>query len=399
MVSLTGSPHHLGGLWGAMNRADIVAHLEEFLHIARHEHRLDEPTLVARSQPQVRIIEQLAPHWLDEAAAIAHAAGIDRDLYLACLCGRYRGLLFAEECTSYAAVGGATADARPLFHKNRDNVARPQAFYRKETIVAGRSLLPFISVGDTSDTGAMVMVNAAGLAGSADVAHPEPDPYHQGLMNPYGLRHIAENATTCGEAVEILRLMTDRGWYAGGTWATNWTFADRHGRAMVVFNAHRKVEITAHTQDGHVQTAERPGLRELLTSRHGALTPADLNEASRLAGVCVAGNCSSLTLQIDPDRPELFTCAWAALGKADECGYLPLYMGAVAFPDKYANGSLFAQWQRQVPPERWQQTEAAYEEQRCQAEREARELLQAGDETGARRRLGALSMACMSQLP
>lgn len=184
MMSLTGSPATVGAAWGTMNRADIVAHLDEFLQVARHEHELSEATLIERSQPQVRIIEQLAPHWLEELAAIASAAGVEHDLYLACLCGKYRGLLFAEECTSFAAVGSATADGRPLFHKNRDNLPRPQGFYRKETIVPGQSLLPFISVGDTSDTGVMMMVNAAGLAGSADVAYPEPDPYFRGLMNP-----------------------------------------------------------------------------------------------------------------------------------------------------------------------------------------------------------------------
>lgn len=187
--------------------------------------------------------------------------------------------------------------------------------------------------------------------------------------------------------------MTDRHWYAGGTWATNWTFADLHGRAMVVFNAHRKVEITAETRDGHVQTAERPGLRDFLTSRHGRLTPAHFNEASRLPGVCVAGNCSSLTVQIDPERPDLCTCAWAALGKADECGYFPLYAGATEFPEQYANGGLFALWERRTPLLSWQEMERQQEQHRGRVEQQAREQIQSGDAAAARRLLTDLPLA------
>ena len=389
MTNLRGTPAAIGRQWGEMNRRDTVAHLEEFLRIARDEHGLDEATLIARSRRHVGIIEQLAPHWLEEAAGIASTAGVALDPYLACLVGRYRGLLFSEDCTSYAAVGSATADGRPLFHKNRDNRARPQAFYRKETTLPG--ILPFISVGDTSDTGAMMMVNAAGLAGSADMAGSDPDPRCTGLMNPYGLRHIAERARTCAEALEIVRMMNDRGWYAGGSIATNWVFADATGHAMVVYNAHRKVEVTAETRDGCVQTADREGLRPLLDQRRGRLTPTDFNDASRLPGVCVTGNCSSLTVQIDPERPDLFTCAWAALGQADECGYFPLYMGADSFPQAYANGGVFAHWQRGVPLTSWQRFETGMEQRRQKIETEARRLLAAGDEAGARERLALLA--------
>jgi hypothetical protein len=391
MIRLCGSPDAIGRQWGEMNRADIIAHLQEFVQLARDEHGLDEATLVARSQRHVGIVEQLAPHWLDEAAGIAQVAGVGLELYLACLVGRYRGLLFREDCTSYAAVGTATPDGRPLFHKNRDNRTRPQAFYRKETLLPGGTVLPFLSVGDTSDTGAMMMVNAAGLAGSADQAGRDPDPRYSGLMNPYGLRHIAETATTCAEALEIVRMMNDRGWYAGGNIATNWAFADATGHAMIVYNAHRQVEVTAETRDGCVQTVEREGLRPLLDQRRGRLTPADFNDASRLPGVCVNGNCSSLTVQIDPDRPDLFTCAWAALGKADETGYFPLHMGVTGTPKAYANGATFAHWQRGVPLEAWQSLEATTEGRRQEIEAEARRLLATGDEAAAREHLTLLA--------
>jgi len=372
MVTLTGTPEHVGHLWGEINHVDTVTHVDEFLKVAFEVHGLTEAALIERSRRYDEVVGELAPHWHLESEAIARVAGVERDLYHAFLAGKYRGLLFAGDCTSFAAVGSATADGCPLFHKNRDNRMRPQAFYRKATEVFGLDPLPYLAVGDTSDTGVMMMVNAEGLAGSADMAGSDPDPYYDGVMNPYGLRHIAETATTCEEAFEIVRMMHDRGLYAGADIATHWTFADRSGRAIVVYNSHRKVEITADTRDGLVVACEREGLRELLQSRLGELTPGDYNAASRLPGVLATENCSSLTVQIDPDQPETFTCAWAALGNADKAAYFPLYMGAEALPRAYLDGTLFAYSHRHASPELIAHFEADSELQRVHAESEAR---------------------------
>jgi hypothetical protein len=375
MINLSGPPEFLGRLWGDLNRADLVAHVGDFLKLARDEHSLTETTLIERSRRYDEVVGELAPHWHEESEAVARAAGIERDLYHAFLAGKYRGLLFAGDCSSYAAVGSATTDGRPLFHKNRDNRLRPQALYRKSTELSGTNPLPLVAVGDTSDTGVMMMVNAAGLAGSADMAGADPDPYYNGVMNPYGLRLIAETARDCGEAFEIVRMMNERGLYAGAGIATNWTFADRHGRAMVVYNSHRQVEITSESRDGFVIAWERDGLRDLLQSRLGDLTPADFNAGSRLPGVCVEGNCSSLTVQIDPDAPETFTCAWAALGNADKAAYFPLYMGAAAMPRGYADGTVFAYSQRHASDKLIAACEDDWERQRGLAEAQARKTL------------------------
>ena len=387
MITLSGSPAEVGQLWGEVNREDIVVHLDQFLKLAYDQYGLAQSTLIRRARRYDEVVGELAPHWHEESEAIARAAGVERDLYHAFLAGKYRGLLFAGDCSSYAAVGSATADGWPLFHKNRDNTLRPQAFYRKATRLAGAAPLPFLAVGDTSDTGVMMMVNAAGLAGSADQAGTDPDPYHEGVMNPYGLRLIAECAHDCGEALEIVRMMNDRGLYAGADIATNWTFADRHGRALVVYNSHRKVEVAAETRDGFVIAWEREGLRELLQARLGALTPADLNEASRLPGVCVPGNCSSLTVQIDPERPELFTCAWAALGNTDKTAYFPLYMGVECTPRAYLDGTVFDYSQRPISPETVAAFETGSERQRADAEAKARAALSAGQDDVARQHL------------
>lgn len=369
MVTLTGPPTYLGRLWGEINGADIRAHIAEFFAVAREEHGLSDTVLRDRAQAYEAMVQNLAPHWHEEACAVAEAAGVDAGLYNAFLAGRYRGLLFHEECTSYAAVGGATADGRPLFHKNRDNRMRRQAFYRKEMFgPTGQTCLPYIAVGDTSDTGVMMMVNAAGLAGSADMGGSDPRPHYRGLMNPYGLRLIAEQATNCAQALGLVAEMTARGQYAGGSIATRWTFADRHGRAVVALNTHDELLLEVDTTAGIVQSSPREGLAEFFADRRGRLTPADFNTASRLPGVCAQENCSSLTVLIDPERPDLYTCAWAALGRAQDAPYVPLYMGATATPRAYLDGTVYGWSEQGLTPAEIAARETAWEAIRLRAE-------------------------------
>ena len=370
MVTLIGTASELGRLWGEINGADIRTHLSEFFAVAQQEHGLSEAVLVERARTYEDMVQALAPHWHEEARAVAVAAAVEPALYNAFLAGRYRGLLFHEECTSYAAVGSATADGRPLFHKNRDNRMRRQAFYRKAMLggSAGVSPLPYIAVGDTSDTGVMMMVNAAGLAGSADMGGTDAHPRYRGLMNPYGLRLIAEQATTCAEALAIVRGMTERKQYAGGAIATRWTFADRHGRAVVALNTHDALHLEADTADGIVQSCPRAGLGELLQARRGRLTAADFNAGARLPGVCVRENCSSLTVAIDPRQPERLTCAWAALGRAQDAPYVPLYMGAASTPRAYVDGTVYGWSGTGLSPEAIARREADWEAYRQQAE-------------------------------
>jgi len=395
-ADLTGTPDELGRLWGKINAADIRAHLDQFLELAHTQHGLDAEELVRRAEPYCEMMGELAPHWLIEARAAAEAAQVEVPLYHAFLAGKYRGLLFHEECTSYAAVGSATADGRPLFHKNRDNVLRPQSFYRKHTLGAGREVLPFIAVGDTSDMGVMMAVNAAGLAGSADQAGREPRPHFRGLMNPYGLRLIAEQATTCEEAVEIVRSMTRSGFYAGGDIITRWTFADCSGTAMTVFNTHDECTVEQHTVDGAIWTVQREGLAQLLESRRGTLTAADMNEASRLPGVCVPGNCSSMTVAIDPREPQTFTCAWAALGPANRTAYFPLYMARAGTPRAYLDGSVFRYSEGPVLPEAAAAFERADDASRLAHENAARQALREGHGDAAFAELAAVPLESLS---
>lgn len=336
MVSLTGTPREIGATWGRVNGDAIGRECAAFMRTAA-ERGLDRDELLRRAEAGARVMATAAPHWREEADACAAAAGIDPDEHLAFHVGRYRDLFFvADECTSYAASGAATAGGVTVFHKSRDNTARPQVAYVKRPRVPG--VLAHLTLSDTTDLGCMMMVNEAGLAGSADMGAPEPRPRGRGLMNPWGLRHIAERASTCAEALEIVREWNDRGWYAGGGRATNWLFADATGELLRVVNSHDALEVE-RARDGILLNCERVGLREFLTERIGALDDAAFMAAARLPGVSFDSTISALSVAVDPSAPG-HTIAWVCVGRPGRLPFVPLGIGVESVPVALLDGSL-----------------------------------------------------------
>ena len=111
MVRLAGTPTEIGEIWGAANKAAIVRDMEVFYLHKAADAAISEDALIERSGMFLRIAHEVAPHWLDDARAIARAAGVHEDLYLGFLADAVRSL-FLHECTSYSVsreytLGGA----------------------------------------------------------------------------------------------------------------------------------------------------------------------------------------------------------------------------------------------------------------------------------------------------
>ena len=126
MVRLAGAPAEIGRTLGTMNKRLIAQDLDaDFLKKAAAQ-KISEQVLIERAKTFVRIAEQIAPHWLEETRAVAQAADVSPELYLAFVATRTRDL-FLHECTSYAVSRDHACGRAILFHKNRDNVDRTQA--------------------------------------------------------------------------------------------------------------------------------------------------------------------------------------------------------------------------------------------------------------------------------
>lgn len=327
-VLLAGDAATVGDVFGRTNAADIRDHCATFF-TELGERGLSELEVLAKRGPFVGFCERFAPHWLAEAAAVAAAADLPADHYVAFLAGKARALFLLDECTSFLAVGDATADGASLFHKTRDNVARPQCCYHKRIEAPG--VAAYWATGDTSDLGVMMMVNEHGVAGSADMGGlPVGRPRGRGVMNPHILRLIAERAERCEDALAIVQECLRDGWYAGGAeTGTLWLFADRHGTGLrIAQNNETEEHLFVHDTILFSARGETAGARRV-TSRRGRVTPADLNAAAHDPNLCFASSISAMTVRIDPDRPPSST-VWFALPAW--APYVPLPAGPTPRP-------------------------------------------------------------------
>ena len=83
MIRLGGTPQEIGRTWGELNKKAIAHDMDvQYLQMAAAA-GISRETLIERSAAYVKIVEEIAPHWLEETRAIARAAGVPEDLFLA----------------------------------------------------------------------------------------------------------------------------------------------------------------------------------------------------------------------------------------------------------------------------------------------------------------------------
>lgn len=367
MVRLAGTPQQIGAIWGEMNKENIVRALESDYLKRAAAAGVSRETLLERAAASLRIVEQIAPHWLEEARATARAAGVPEDLYVAFWDSATRGR-FLHECTSYAVSRDHARDGAILFHKTRDNKDVPQAVCIVESSLEG--INKFISVSDATTIRCSMMVNEKGLAGSGDypVEHtrrndpdalrPEPaEPQYRGLMAGTILRHIAERASNCTEALAIIEDFVAKGYYAGGKVNGNhWLFVDREGVILEVSNNARHVASKFHTQKVYFSRLDNSAAARRLRESSEPVDFHLFHNVSRDPSICFGLSISGLTVEIDPDHPDLLTCAWIALPVRAVA--FPLLMGQGRTPACLVNGTAYKlgkESPRQVP--RWEAME------------------------------------------
>jgi hypothetical protein len=314
-IEFAGGPREIGTLWGKTNAPSIRNDFQGyFITPARAEH-ITDAMLVERSAKFVRICNEIAPHWLKEAEAIADAAGLDRRLYIAFIAGVYRSLSLHDECTSYAVAPQFAERNLILFHKNRDNAPKAQSAAIIASSVHG--INKFITITDASVLASMMMVNDKGLAGSADTGGTlaVDRPAYRGMMNTFILRHIAETASTCQDALGIIQSFVKKGWYAGGgSTGTHWLFVDRSGAILEVSNNSDRVEYRYHSGErAYFSVREDTKAAQSLAHGESPITFRLFHEISRDPSICFDTSIAGLTAVIDARRPDFLTSAWIGL--------------------------------------------------------------------------------------
>lgn len=337
-ICLEGPPEEVGKQWARINSREIIKDVERFIA----DSGLSPYQIVERGKTYLEITEKLAPWWLIEAAAVAKEVGIDPEVFNAYQGAKYRGVNL-KECSSYFAVRGGSRNGNTLFHKSRHNRYRTQGAYYKKLMVKGKKLNKYFSVGDVHDMFPMMFVNEKGLAGAADAGAPkDPNPRWKGWMNHVILRYIAEIASDCSEALEIIKMTTEKGICASGNYATRWTFADKSGNGFRAVQFANKVLVT-WVKEGFL-TSGHPYFHPLVQPFFEEKGPMDvrlMNEISRHAKIGNRpDNLCSFTAEISKDYPEFLTCTWVSLGRASHSVYIPLFVGANITPISITNGKM-----------------------------------------------------------
>jgi len=354
MVRLAGTPEQIGTAWGEMNKEIIARDLEANYVKRAAAAGISRETLLERSAASVQIIGQIAPHWLVEARAVARAAGVPEDLYVAYIDGVVRSRFLhekPEECTSYAVSCDHTRDGVILFHKTRDNRNVPQAVYIVDSSLEG--INKFLAVSNaTGILGFSMMVNEKGLAGSGDYPanrkkdsstlhlKPAPDKF-RGIMSGTLLRHIAERASNCTDALAIIKNCVAKVWYSGGkVGGTHWLFVDREGTILEVWNNPRHVVSKAHTQKAYFSRLNKSTAARRLREAQRPIGFHLFHNVSRDRSICYRSSIAGMTVEIDPTHPELFTCAWISL-PANSVSF-PLLMGQTSTPVCLLDGEAYS---------------------------------------------------------
>ena len=354
MVCLAGTPEQVGATWGEINKDVILRDMDATFLNKAAEAGISREVLIERAAAFVRIAEKIAPFWLEEAAATARAAGVDEDLYIAFIDGQSRNRFLHEdaivECTSYAVSLDHARDGAILFHKTRDNVDRPQM----ATIVDSslKTINKFITITDGSRIRCSMMVNDKGLAGSGDypanrkkdssTLKLEPaEPQYRGLMSGSVLRHIAERASDCSEALAIIEDFVANKYYSGGDVnGSHWLFVDREGVILEVCNNARHVVSKVHTQKVYLSRLNKSAAARRLRESSEPIDFHLFHSVSRDPSICFDSSISGMTVEIDPDHPELLTCAWITLPVRAPA--FPLLMGQRCAPVCLVDGSACA---------------------------------------------------------
>ncbi|MBM4032279.1 MAG: hypothetical protein FJ291_10880 [Planctomycetes bacterium] len=263
VVMIEGEPREAGRLYGELAAAALRERVAEMWK-ASEGSRWGAATLDERGERFRAFVERVAPEWLDEAEAMAAAAGVNAaDLFAlnavppgfwdAPCCG----------CTAALVAGAHSATGHTLLHKNRDLVNSPQDFHVRR-LPDGRQLFASRDIGSL---GLAHFHSDQALAGANNTgSYIKPDELREcGLRCTHLLRLVAERAGTCDEALAVLddALAREVAGGAGGHRGMIFLFAEPGKGLLVEMTskrlAHREVRDDTLIRTNHFLLPEVQG--------------------------------------------------------------------------------------------------------------------------------------------
>ena len=119
----------------------------------------------------------------------------------------------------------------------------------------------------------------------------------------------------------------------------HWLFVDRAGTILEVSNNTRVRGLPTPHPESVFQPTRRQRGRQTTARADGPIDFALFHGVARDPSICLKSSISGMTVEIDPDHPELLTCAWVSLPV--HAGSFPLLMGQAKTPEWLLSGKAY----------------------------------------------------------
>lgn len=288
-VFLVGTPSEVGRVQGELQRAPLQERVNRVLRRADSSGQL--ALLHERAERFGEVVQNAAPHWLDESRALCTAANIEVPHLLALNClprdfwGRdyvpaphlnvqsgevisafdaqgYEPLM-GGDCTTFFALGPATLGGETLLHKNRDERdelqwlgtkqienrecrienAEKKASANSQFSIPHSSFNRWVGGADIGHLGIAHLHAEDYWVGANNTGSPVPDAEYQdcALNDGHVLRYLAEHCSGLSELLPALDDLLKRGLLGGGgpNFGMIFLFADAQRGLIVECTAHR----------------------------------------------------------------------------------------------------------------------------------------------------------------
>jgi len=202
VVLLSGNPTEIGRAYGDLVGSTLRERAERTRQCASRS-AWSQAELAERAERFRTCVGRIAPEWLDEAEAMAKAAGVEAaDLYLLNALPRGFWDTPAGGCTAALVVGSQSATGRTLLEKNRDVRNERQDFHVRRALGGAQ----IFASRDIGNLGFAHFHSDRLLAGANNTGgYIVPEEYRDcALGDCHLLRLVAERAATCDEALAIL---------------------------------------------------------------------------------------------------------------------------------------------------------------------------------------------------
>jgi len=301
-VFLDGRADEVGRIQGEWQRAALCERVERTL---RRAHQLqNESVLRERAERFASVLENAAPHWIEEANGVANAAGIEPWQLLALnhlpphfwgkdyVAPPLGGEILSEDlvdiyeaqgvepgmgggdCTAFFALGDASISGETLLHKNRDERDEVQSLYIKR--IEGH--FRFVGGGEIGNLGTAHAHSENFWAGANNTGSAVlPEEYVDcALGDSHVLRLLCERCASLDEIVPALEEWQSRGWVGGGGFEMGsiWILADA-ARALIIEAtskrlAHRRFDSQSGAMEVRTNHFLLPEMQEFCLAPHPA---------------------------------------------------------------------------------------------------------------------------------